>query len=263
MAVMVRYASQSLSIGSILLSRSLLTLTALTILYFREIRSYFSSDSKNSWYRACFGSISLSCYYFSLKYLDTLNAALITLLAPVFLLVLSRVYMDERLSARQYIGIFLIVLIETFVNFKGFNSSLETKGIVIGIVGSVFMAISFLFLKMASRVSSTNNLIFSLHALLFFVSLPFLSYTPAIPSFLEWMYLLGIALSAYLGQVFLVKVYCGLSASLANISSKMFIVWIFLIDWLIVGKPFQVEKTATIIMTIAALTLIFYKKEEK
>jgi drug/metabolite transporter (DMT)-like permease len=109
---------------------------------FHRVIYAFQKDSKMMWVRAIFGSLGAICYFHSLKYTSVSMAVLLWSASPVFVILISVVFLGERLSWRQIFGA-ITVMIGIFALKFGDYTSISLSVLTVGFAGAFFAACAY------------------------------------------------------------------------------------------------------------------------
>ncbi len=89
--------------------------------------------------------------YFSVKYTTSVNAALVNSLSPVAIVILSSIFLTEKLSFKQFIGIFIsftgVLVVISQGNFQTFQELHFNIGDLLMMIAVLLWAIYSIFMK--------------------------------------------------------------------------------------------------------------------
>lgn len=196
--------------------------------------------------RSSFGFVGISCFFYSLEHLPVSIAALINWSSPLFIVVLSWIFLKERLSlwsaicvALSFLGLVLIVLPPRFwLQDVSVIPTLDPWAIFIAILGAFAVAGAYTSLRAATSKLGVNTIILYFMGLSSLLSFPFAIHERFWVKGGEWsqeliMLWLGIAFSAAIGQYGMTQGYRYVRAAVAstmgllNGAVAMFWGWLF------------------------------------
>lgn len=182
--------------------------------------------------RGVCGTLSMACYYYAIEHLQLAEAAMLNHCAPILVLIISALFLGERLSlpvtafiATAFAGVALILK-------PDFATSDRLAGFV-GLTSAVLAAIAYISVRVATRSVHPTFIVFSFAAVATLVSAPLAATTFTTPTPVEWIALLACGTAASIAQSAMTLGYSKLPASVASpllLSSVVFaaiFAWIF------------------------------------
>jgi drug/metabolite transporter (DMT)-like permease len=155
--------------------------------------------------RSLSGFASVSCNFYGLSKLSFGDANLLVSTFPVFVALLSFIFLGEKptkaliaLIAVSMAGIAFILKPQLgFFNFAGF----------ISLLAAVFSAVVIVAIHQTHETDPSLRIAFYFTGICAFIALPLMVQDFLIPDFTQSMYLIGAALFGTGGQVFMTKAY--------------------------------------------------------
>ena len=230
MAVLVHELKGKLSPAEVVTWRSIIVFISLIPFTYKSIPTLLSKSALNVWARSVFGVGGILCYFYILQEMNAANAAMIYLLSPVFVLILSKFFLKEQLSKKQIFGILLILGTEIFIKTSNFVP-IENKLFLIGIAGAVAGSLAMFFLKKSTFSFSSSVILtcFSFCTLII----------AGLIQFDQWqninsevfIYILAIGFFTLIGHLLFTFAMKYLPASIPNFALKTIMIWIAILNF--------------------------------
>ena len=212
MSVFAKLAGERLPTMELVLARVVVTL----VMSWWAIKSLglypWGNNRKLLLMRGFAGFMGLSCYFYAINHLPLADATVIQFCNPMLAALIAVFALREPLRGTDVIATVLsmagVVLVAqpTFLFARG--TPLDPVAVVIGIVGAIFSAISYVVIR---RLGSTEHhmvVVFYFPLVTGPASLPLLAVEGVVlPQGIEWVFLLGIGVAAQLGQIEITKGY--------------------------------------------------------
>ena len=210
MTVFAKLAGERLPTMELVLARVLVTL----VMSWWAIRSLgiypWGNDKKLLLMRGFAGFMGLSCYFYAINHLPLADATVIQFCNPMLAALIAAVALKEPLRGLDAFATLFsmagIVLVAQPSFLFASGQHLDPVAVVVGIVGAIFSAIAYVVIR---RLGSTEH---HMVVVLYFplvtgpASLPLLALEGLVlPQGIEWLLLLGIGVTAQLGQIEITK----------------------------------------------------------
>jgi drug/metabolite transporter (DMT)-like permease len=156
--------------------------------------------------RAITGTISMLCFFASVKLIPLGNAVSLNFLAPALTILIAIVVLKERVSVREclFMGLVLLGGMSLLFSEHGFALSL---GAGLGALGAAFGALSYTALRKSS--DSPLLIVFAFSLLATITLFPFILKTWSSPTWSECILGACIGLAGMSGQLALTQAYQG------------------------------------------------------
>jgi len=158
-------------------------------------------------FRGLVGFGALACFYYSVVHLPLAEATVIHFTNPVFTALIAVVFLGERLSLREVLlalvslaGVALVVRPAGL--FGGAGASLPALPVASALSGAFLAACAYVIVRHLRR-HDAMVVVFYFAGLSSVAALPFMLPDMVWPRGSEWLVLLGVGVSTFLGQVFL------------------------------------------------------------
>lgn len=156
-------------------------------------------------YRGLFGVTSMSLYFASIHYISIGSAVTLRYLAPIFAAFMAVLFLKERIKPLQWV--FFLTAFSGVAMIKGFDSSLETTGLLLVLLSAVFTAVVYILI---SKIGKGDHPVVVVHYFMLTATLVgglgtlFVWKTP---KGIDLLLLLSLGVFGYLGQVFMTKAF--------------------------------------------------------
>lgn len=236
MGVLIRYASAEANNETVVFCRNLVGLLLFLPWILRNgLAPVRTRVMHLHLVRALVGLAAMYCFFFAIAHIPLAEAMLFTYSAPVFVPLVSRVWLGEPLSFRVYAAIAVGFLGVALVLKPG-AEMFQTFSLV-GLAASLLAATAFVAVRRLSRTEPSLRIVFYFTV--------FSTVISAIPMF--WaseavsrqilLLLLGVGVLATLSQVVMSEAYRLAPISLISPFSYSAIVFSAIWAWLIWGEP--------------------------
>lgn len=159
--------------------------------------------------RGLLGFAALSCFYYALVHLPLADATVLQYTNPVWTALLAGWLLGERIRLREsalvlasLIGVVLIAR-PSFV-FGGVPR-LDLLAVAVALIGSMFSASAYVTVRKLGRTEHPLVIVFYFTLVTVPGSIPGVIADAVWPTPLEWVFLLGVGLTAQGGQVYLTR----------------------------------------------------------
>jgi drug/metabolite transporter (DMT)-like permease len=210
-------------------------------------------------------AVADTLYFRALNTLGAARMGIIGNLYSPFVIVLSFVFLSERLSGLQMIGFVLVTAGVVLVTRRKAEKVLDAKqlraGVVYGAIAVILMAVAIVMVK---RVLETQPLLWVVALRLFGGTIglataffwrrePLLSSDPSLPP-LRWSVLVaGALLGHYLSMMLWLAGYKYTQASVAAILNETSSIFIVLLAWMFLREGLGVRKLVGVACTISGV----------
>lgn len=206
MALCVKAVNRTIPILEIVFFRSLLgTLILLGFVYHKNRRrnriSLLGQERFPMTMRAVFGFLALTLHFVTIAYLPLGTAVMLNYTAPIFVAVLAIFFLQERPSpflismiALSFCGVYLLVSGE----FHEWSWM-----VFLGILSAVFAAIAYVSIRAVKHRESPFTVIFYFTGISTLGSLFFLPFGFVWPDFVAWLWLIGVGIGSFYGQLWM------------------------------------------------------------
>ena len=216
LAVIVKYI-RNIPIYEILFFQSLPSIIFLTIILKSAKIKVIANNKKYLLLRGVFGFSSLAAYYFTLYRIDLADAVSILQLSPFFVLILSFIFLKERIRFYQIPVLFLAFFGALLVIKPGIR--IDSVPVIVGVLAAFFAAIGHVMIRNLSKTDHPIIIVYYLTCLLGIISFILLKYQNnfLMPNKNQLLLLILLGSIYLIGQLLLTKAFLILPASLVSL----------------------------------------------
>ncbi len=236
--------------------RNVIGLVAVGIPMARQGISFKPNNTKLVLLRFVLGLSGVAMYYQSISMLQLSDAVIINKLSPFFVLILSVIFLKEKIKQYQIGALVLAIAGAMLVVKPGFNFDLLPA--VIGITGAFFAGSAYTTIRKLSAFDKPQVIVFYFCLLSTLATIPFIVAGQfVVPTWTELGFLLIIGLAALMAQIAMTNAYRHAPASqlaiytYANVVFSIFfgiVLWAEIPDlWTLAGAGIII--TASLINT--------------
>lgn len=202
MALCVKLAAEHLPSLEIVFFRSLIgTLMTLWVIFRKHI-SFLGRQRKLMFFRGVCGFLALSLYFYTIPRLPLGTAVLLNYSSPIFTSLIAVLFLKERpslflvtMTILSFFGIYLLA--------GGHQVRGDFKIISIGLISAFFAACSYTFIRAVKYRESPLTIMFYFSAISTVGSSIFLLKEFIWPDWRAWLYLSGVGVGSFYGQLWL------------------------------------------------------------
>ena len=202
MALCAKWACQSLPSLEVVFFRSLIgTCMTLAIMFQKKI-PFFGKEQHLMILRGLSGFMALSLYFYTLGNLPIGTAVLLNYTSPILAALFAVIILKEKPG--------LILLVLTLISFIGIyllagETGLKTWSIpvVAGLVSAVFAGVAYIMIRAVKYRESPLTIMFYFTSVSTVGSIFFLPFGFKWPGFLDWIFLAGVAVGSFYGQLWM------------------------------------------------------------
>jgi drug/metabolite transporter (DMT)-like permease len=210
MSLLVKLVGHRIPNQEVVLVRGVLTLAFTYALLRRAGVAPLGNRRRGLVVRGFLGFTALSCFYYSLVHLPLAEATVLQYMNPLWAAVLAAAYLAEKMGRREVLlvlaslaGVVMIARPEFL--FGAASSPLDARAIAIGVLGAALSGAAYVGVRELSRTEHPLVIVFYFPLVMVPASLPGALAGFVWPTGREWLLLLGIGITAQIGQVYITK----------------------------------------------------------
>ena len=260
MAATVRVAARELPNASIVFFRHFIMLVFLLPWLIREGRGALATeDFRGHLVRGLAGVSAVACYFYALARLRLADAVLLNQSMPLFVPLVERVWLGERIPRRLW-GVLALGFAGLLLILRPGTGVFE-RAALLGLASAALASIAQVGIRRLTRTEPVMRIVFYFGLVASVASLPPALLTWRDPSPYTWAVLLLMAGFATVGQLTLTRAY--VHASAAQVGPFLYVGPVFagLIDWLVWGRLPDALFVLGAGVVIAAATLALRLRE--
>jgi len=254
MATMVSLAARELPNAPIVFFRHFIMLVLLLPWLVRQGRRALETDDfAGHLVRGLAGVAAVACFFYAIARLPLADAVLLNQSMPLFIPLVERAWLGERIPARLW-GVLGLGFAGLLLILRP-GSGVFQPAALVGLASAVLASIAQVGIRRLTRSEPVTRIVFYFGLMGSVVSLPLalLGWTP--PSAETWAILLLMGVFATVGQLTLTRAY--VHAPAARVGPFLYAGPVFagLLDWLVWGRMPDALFVAGAVVVIAAVTL--------
>ncbi len=165
-------------------------------------------NKKLLWFRGIAGFGSLMCFFYTLIALPLAEATILFYTSPCLAAIIATITLRERMTwgigmgfLVCIVGVFFVIQPEFIFNVK----QLDVLSVIVGLTGALMAGLAFVSVRKLRQTDHEMVIIFYFSFISIFASIPFVAVDYALPSPIEWCFLIGIGVFTHAAQIFLTK----------------------------------------------------------
>lgn len=156
--------------------------------------------------RCSFGLLGVAFYYWTISQLPLGNAVIINKMSPFFVIFLSVLFLKEKVNRQQVFAILLALIGAMFIVKPQFD--LIVLPSLVGLLGALTAGAAYTTIKHLSKTDQATTIVFYFCLSSSLVMIPVMMLTGfVIPNLTEFLFLVGIGVSALVAQMFMTNAY--------------------------------------------------------
>jgi drug/metabolite transporter (DMT)-like permease len=206
MSVFAKLAGERLPTMELVIARVLITMV-MCIWAFRSLDiSPWGNNKRLLLMRGFAGFMGLSCYFYAINHLPLADATVIQFCNPMLAALIASFTLKETLRGAEIVATVLsmtgVVLVAQPTFLFSAGAALDPVAVTVGLVGAIFSAVAYVVIRRLGATEHHMVVVFYFPLITGPLSLPLLAVEGVVmPHGVEWLYLLGIGVSAQLGQI--------------------------------------------------------------
>lgn len=206
MSLLVKVAGQRLPTQEVVFVRAAVTLALSWWAIRRGSLAAWGNDRPLLVVRAVLGYIALSAFYYAVVNLPLADATVIQYTNPIFAALIAVPVLGERVRAKEVVSVLValagvVLVTQPAFLFGGGGPKLDPLAVTVGLVGAVFSAAAYVTVRRLRATEDPMVIVFYFALISVIASLPFAALAFVAPTPTEWLALLGVGVTAQLGQV--------------------------------------------------------------
>lgn len=211
--------------------------------------------------RCTFGLMGVAFYYWTISQLPLGNAVIINKMSPFFVVLLSVLFLKEKVTKEQVFAILLALVGAMFIVKPQFDLIIIPS--LVGLLGALAAGGAYTTIKHLSKTDHPTTIVFYFCLISTLVMVPIMLVTGfVVPDLRSLAFLLGIGISALVAQMFMTNAYRHAPASELAIYTYANPVFSFLLGFVVF---MEIPDFLTILggMTIIGAALYSHTSKKK
>lgn len=187
--------------------RNIIGLVPILLTSYKTKISLKANNTKLIILRSLFGLLGIVSYYTALSLLNLADAVIINKLSPFFVLILSFIFLKEKITKKQIYALLLAITGALFVIKPSFNLSILPA--LIAVLSAFLAGCAYTTVRKLSETDEALTIVFYFSLSTTLITLPIMYFTNSfvIPSLQQLIILIVLALSALIAQLFMTSAY--------------------------------------------------------
>lgn len=219
MSAFAKVLSEEMPTIEIVFFRNLLGVVLISLTFFKTPINQTGGKPLLLFFRAAIGLIAMLSFFYNIANIPLSDAVTYSRMSPIFTAIFALWFLKEKIGTRGWLAIAL--------GFTGMLFVMQPLGIgfnenhIFGILNAVCAALAFTSIRELKKYYDTRSIVLSFMGIGLIVpiismliseyysinSFSFMMGKFIMPQGSQWLYLIGIGISASLGQVYMTKAY--------------------------------------------------------
>lgn len=187
--------------------RNSIGLIPILITAYRTKLSLKPNNTKLIFIRSILGALGIVCYYSALAMLNLADAVILNKLSPFFVLILSFLFLKEKITKKQIISLFLALLGALLIIRPAFDLSIIPT--LFGVLSAFFAGSAYTIVRKLSETDKPMVIVFYFALVTTILTISYMIVTKdfVYPTFYELIILIMLAMSALTAQLLMTAAY--------------------------------------------------------
>lgn len=254
MGFLVNLGAGKLPSQEMVFFRAFVSFLVLTPFAIRQAPKLFAKEAQIVWLRSISGSLSLLCFFANLQQARVGDAVVLAHTAPIFVVVLSWLFLKERLAKKEAVGIGLLIAGAAVLQSPSLG--IPARVLVTGLSGAFFASLAYMALRKSAVRFPPNLIVWCFSGLGALVAIGIPGEPWFFPKSQDWPLVVGVGLSGLFGQIFLTHSYIKLRASIASALGLTSLLWGVALESLILHRYPTPASLAAYALMIGGVVII-------
>ncbi len=259
MLVCVRLVGETVPLGLILFSRSLLGLLMLSIYFRLTGTKIYGRNKVGLILRAVFGCGAMICYFYAITKIELANAAMLNYTAPIFVTIFATLFLKEKITSKVIFALPFAMLGVFFIIRP--DSGIIQTGAIVGLISGILAGAAFTMVSYVKRTDSLMTIVYYFSLISAVMTFPIFLTNIYFPTIYEFLLLIAVALTATLGQIFMTSAYRTGIVSPVSVVSLLTVVMAWGIGYLGFDETLSVSAISGIALVIISIFVCTTQKE--
>ncbi len=211
--------------------------------------------------RAVFGIISMTLFFVTIQRMPFGASVSLKYLSPIFTAIFAALLIGEKVRPIQ--GLFFLIALAGVLLLKGFDTRIDTLGLVMGVVGALFAGLVYVTIR---HIGTSEHPLVIINY--FMLSATILAGCVMVfhwqtPTLMESLLLIGIGAFGYLGQLFMTKAFQIEAASRVAPVKYMELVFSLIIGLVWFGEGYSLLAFVGIVLICGSMILNLMQQGRK
>ncbi len=236
MTVFVKLIGTSIPTAEVILVRSIFAAGVTVLFLIKAGEPILGKGKPLLLMRGVVGFAALLCFFYAIPRLPLADVTVLQYSNPIFVAVFASIALGEKLGRREIgcialgiIGVILITRPTALLGQAGGGPALDRLATAAALTGAVLSAVAYVLVRKLTATEHPLVVVLYFPLLCIPLSMPFLLDRFVWPDAEQWLYLIGIGITAQIAQVLMTLAYRAESA--ASVSGASYAQMIFAAAW--------------------------------
>lgn len=211
--------------------------------------------------RGVFGTIALTCYFFTIQNIPLASAVTLQHLSPIFTAILAFVILGEKLAPIQIV--FFIMAFAGVAMVKGFDERVDLLYFILGIIAAVFAGLAYTMVRKLGKTDHPIVVVFYFPLVAIPAMLVFTAFNWVTPQGMDWFYLGLMGICTQVGQLYMTKALHTEKANKVIILKYLNIIYALVFGFFILGETHGFYSMMGIALVLSGIVLNVAYKPKK
>ena len=252
MQMMVKLTGGTIPLFEQVLFRNIVTLILCGYLCWKNNESYLGKKENRPFLllRSILGYGGIIFYFYAINNMNTADATILQKSSPIFVIILSVIFLKEKLTKTKIVTLILSFIGAMFIVRPQFDSSVVPA--LLGLLSAAFAGGAYTALSHVNKLEASNTIIFFFSLVSTLISIPFVITSFVMPTFLEFLLLIGIGSFAGMGQIFITLSYKYALATDVSIFNYATVIFTTIFGYFLFGEVLNIFSIIGIILIFSS-----------
>jgi drug/metabolite transporter (DMT)-like permease len=239
MSIFVKLLSEELPQFELVFFRSFVNFLIVLLAMWIGREKMFPPGKKLLFFRGLVGLGGIICHFYSIAHLPLAVAYMLNWASPIFVILFSRLFLDERISRRawpgfvlSFLGLALLMRPQTGMGVQG----LAIGAVGVALLGAAFGGLAYVAVRVATARVGVNAIILYFTGTASLLSAPLALISFQMPNFLQLIQLVLLGVCASVGQFTMTQAYRHALAGTVSTMGLLNAVSAALLGWVFFGE---------------------------
>ncbi len=261
MALCVKFASRNLPSLEVVFFRCLIGSLMIGFMIYKKKHSFAGTQKTLMVLRALVGFAALSLHFYTIAHLPLGTAVLLNYTAPIFTAVFAVFFLKEKVR-----GFLLAMIITSFIGvylLVGADILSMNGMILLGLLSGALTGVVYVLIRAIHARESPFTVIFYFTVISTIGSAFYLPFGFVWPSGIDWLFLIGLGIGSFYGQMWFTMALQQAPASLVSPFSYVVPLLSFLYGLFFFGEHLTVQAISGAFLIILSGCLISYAESKR
>lgn len=228
------------------------------IVVFREGVNWKGNNRKLLIMRGVFGTIALTTYFVTIAHMSLGTAVAIQYLSPIFTTILAIFVLDEKVKPLNWL--FFIVSFAGVLVMKGFDESIETKYLLVGLFSAICSAFAYNTIRTIKDQEHPAVVVLHFQLIGTLAGAVFSVGSFELPQGMDWFWIVCIGVFTQLGQMAMTRALQQENVATVSIINYTGVVYALLFGMFFFGETYPISTIGGMLLVVSGVVLsILYR----